>query len=60
VPEVNEGFLKVGDETAALSGLYDDVINIELQVAPDLSFETELHTPLVGGPTFFSLNDIFT
>jgi hypothetical protein len=39
-----------GDEAATLPGLYDDVVNIDRQVVPDLPFETELHTPLVGGP----------
>jgi hypothetical protein len=50
VPEVSEGFFQVSDETATLSGLYDDVVNIDLQVAHYLSFEIELHTLLVGGP----------
>jgi hypothetical protein len=50
VPEVSKGFLKVNDKTATLLGLYDDVINIDLHVPRDLSLETELHTPLVGGP----------
>jgi hypothetical protein len=50
VPEVSKSFFQVGIETATLSGLYNDVINIDLQVAPDLSFEIELHTPLLGGP----------
>jgi hypothetical protein len=59
VPEAIKGFLKVGDETVALSGLHDDVIDIDFQVAPYLPFEIELHALLVGGPAFFSLNDIF-
>jgi hypothetical protein len=50
VPEVSEGFFQVGDEIATLACLYDDVVNIDLQVALDFCFETELHTPLVGGP----------
>jgi hypothetical protein len=29
-PEVVECFLEVGDETSALSGLYDDVVDIDL------------------------------
>ncbi len=48
--EVREGFFQVSDETAALPGLYDDVVDIDLQVVPDLPFKTGLHTPLVGGP----------
>jgi hypothetical protein len=50
VHEFIEGFFQVGDDTAALSGLHDDVIDIDLQVVPYFPFETELHTPLVGGP----------
>jgi hypothetical protein len=49
-PEVVEDFFQVGDEIAALSGLHDDVIDIDLQVAPYLPFEAELHTLLVCGP----------
>jgi hypothetical protein len=49
-PEAVEGFFQVGDETTALLGLHDDVINVDLQVAPHLPFEAELHTPLVCGP----------
>jgi hypothetical protein len=49
-PMVSEGFFWVNDETAALPGFHDDVIDIDLQVVPDLPFETGLHTPLVGGP----------
>jgi hypothetical protein len=59
-PVVSKGFFQVDDEIAALSCLHDDIINIDLQVAPDLPFETRLHTPLVGGPAFFNPNDIFT
>jgi hypothetical protein len=44
VPEAVEGFFQVSDETAALSGLHDDVIDIDLQVVPYLPFEIELHT----------------
>jgi hypothetical protein len=43
VLEAIEGFCQVGDETAALSGLHDDVINIDFYVAPYLPFETKLH-----------------
>jgi hypothetical protein len=50
VPEVVEGFLQVSYETATLSGLHNDVIDINLQVVPYSPFEIELHTPLVGGP----------
>jgi hypothetical protein len=49
-PVAVEGFFQVGDETAAMSGLHDDVINIDPQFAPYLPFETELHTSLVCGP----------
>jgi hypothetical protein len=50
VPKVSEGFFQVSDEIATLVCLYNDVVNIDLQVAPDFYFKTELHTPLVGGP----------
>jgi hypothetical protein len=30
VPKVIEGFFQVDDETTALSGLHDDIINIDL------------------------------
>jgi hypothetical protein len=49
-PEAVEGFFQVGDGIGALSGLHDDVIDIDLQVAPYLPFEAELHTLLVCGP----------
>jgi hypothetical protein len=58
--QVSEGFLQVGDETAALLGLYNDVVDVDLQVLPDLPLKTRLHTLLVGGPTFFNPNGIFT
>jgi hypothetical protein len=48
--EVVEGFLQVGNEVAALSRLRDDVIDVDVQVAPYLLFEAELHTPLVRSP----------
>jgi hypothetical protein len=54
VPGAVEGFFQVGNETAALSGFHDDVIDIDLQVAAYLPFKGELHTP------FLSMNDIFT
>jgi hypothetical protein len=48
--KVGEGLPLVKDETTTLPGLYKDVIDVELQVAPDLSLKIGLHTPLVGGP----------
>jgi hypothetical protein len=48
--EAVESFFQVGDETTTLSGLHDNVIDIDLHVAPYLPFETKLHTPLVCGP----------
>jgi hypothetical protein len=47
---VTEGFFQVDDETAALPGLHDDVIDIDLQVVPNLPFKIGLHTQLVGDP----------
>jgi hypothetical protein len=49
-PKVVEGFFQVGDEATTLLRLHDDVVDINLQVAPYLPFEAELHTPLVSGP----------
>ncbi len=49
-PEVSEGFFQVGDETAALLGLHDDVVDIDLQVVSYLLFEATLHTSLVCSP----------
>jgi hypothetical protein len=45
-----EGFLQVDDEAAALLGCHNDVISIDLQVAPYLPLEAELHTLLICGP----------
>jgi hypothetical protein len=45
-----ECLFKVGNEGTPLSRFYDDVINIDLQVAPYLPFEIELHTSLVCSP----------
>jgi hypothetical protein len=45
-----EGFLQVDNEAAALLGCHNDVISIDLQVAPYLPLEAELHTPLICGP----------
>jgi hypothetical protein len=50
MPEVGKGFLQVEDEAAALPGLHDNVIDVDLQIAPDLPLKAGLHTPLVGGP----------
>jgi hypothetical protein len=50
MPEIVEGFLRVEDEATALLGLYNDVVNVDLQIMPDLFLKTGLHTPLVGGP----------
>jgi hypothetical protein len=50
VPEVGKGLFQVGDETTSLSGLHNDDVDVDLQVAPDLPFETGLHTLLVGSP----------
>jgi hypothetical protein len=50
LPEVVEGFLQVSDEVVALSRFHDDIVDIDLQVAPYLSLEVELHIPLVCGP----------
>jgi hypothetical protein len=49
MPEVIKGYFWVGNETIALSGFHDYIINVDLHIAPDLSFETGLHTLLVGG-----------
>jgi hypothetical protein len=59
-PKVVEGFFQVRNEVVALFRLYDDVVDIDLLVAPYLPFEAELHAPLVYSPRVFSLNDIFT
>jgi hypothetical protein len=48
--EVGEDFLQVEDEVTNLSGLYDDVINVDFQIVPNLPLKIGLHTPLVGGP----------
>jgi hypothetical protein len=48
--EVVESFFWVDNEAAALSRFYDDVVDIDLQVAPYWTFEVELHTPLVCSP----------
>jgi hypothetical protein len=58
-PEVGEGFLYVEDKITTLLGLHDDVIDVDPQVAPDLSLKAGLHTPLLGGPAFFNSNGIF-
>jgi hypothetical protein len=49
-PEVFQGFFQVSNKVVALSGFHNDVVDIDLQVVTFLPFETELHTPLVGGP----------
>jgi hypothetical protein len=36
--EVSEGFFQVGDDTTALLGLHNDVIDVDFQVAPDFPF----------------------
>jgi hypothetical protein len=48
--EVGEGLFQVGEGAIALPGFYDDVIDVDLQIAPDLSLKAGLHTPLVGAP----------
>jgi hypothetical protein len=50
LPEVVEGFLQIGDEVAALSGLDHDVIDINLKFMPYLLFEAKLYTQLVCSP----------
>jgi hypothetical protein len=40
----------VSNEVVTLSGFHDDVVDIDLQVAPYLPIKTELDTPLVSGP----------
>jgi hypothetical protein len=57
--EVSEGFFQVSDETTALPGLHDDVVDVDLQVVPDLPLERGLHTPLLGGPHVLNPNGIF-
>jgi hypothetical protein len=53
LPKVVEGFFQVGNEAVALLRLYDDVVDIDLLVAPYLPFEAELHAPLVYSPRVF-------
>jgi hypothetical protein len=60
MPEVDEGLFQVGDEAIALLGFYDDVINVDLQIAPNLALKVGLHTLLVRGPAFFNPSGIFT
>jgi hypothetical protein len=48
--EVVEGFFYVRDEVVTLSRFCDDVIDIDLKVAPCLLLEADLHTPLVCSP----------
>jgi hypothetical protein len=50
LPKVVKGFLQVGDEATTLLRPHDDVVDIDLQVAPYLPFEVEMHTPPVCGP----------
>jgi hypothetical protein len=49
-PEDFEGFFQVSYEGATLSGFHEDVIDVDIQIAPYLPFETEMHTSLVAGP----------
>jgi hypothetical protein len=58
--EVCKGFLQVIDEAIAMPSPYNDVINVDLQITPNLSLETGLHALLVGSPAFSNPNDIFT
>jgi hypothetical protein len=50
MPNVGEGFFQVKDKTTVVPGLHNEVIDVDLQVAPNLSLEVGLHTPLVGVP----------
>jgi hypothetical protein len=46
--EVFEDFSHVVDERGGVSGLDDDVIDINLDILSNLLFEVCLHTPLIG------------
>jgi hypothetical protein len=50
VPKVVECFFQVSNEAIALSGFYNDVVDIDVQVVMYLLFEVEQHTSLVCGP----------
>jgi hypothetical protein len=50
MPEVGKDFLQVEDEATVLLGIYDDAIDLDFQIVPDLSLKIGLHTTLVGGP----------
>jgi hypothetical protein len=47
---VVEGFLQVGYEVAANSRFYNDVIDIDLRIAPYSLFEAKMQTSLVSSP----------
>ena len=46
--EVVEGFSQVVDERGGVSGLDDDVVDIDLDIPTNLLPEAGLHTPLIG------------
>jgi hypothetical protein len=58
--KVCEGFLQVVVEAITSPCIYNDVINIDCQITPNLSLETGLYAPLVGSPHIFNSNDILT
>jgi hypothetical protein len=51
--KVIEGFFQIGDETTALSRLYHDVVDVDLEVMPYLLFEAKMHKPLICSPHIF-------
>jgi hypothetical protein len=48
--EVGERFFQVDDEVVGSFLLYNDVVNVDLFVAPDLVSEALEHTPFVRSP----------
>jgi hypothetical protein len=48
--EVIEGFFQIGDEAAALSGFYHNVIDVDLEVTPYLLIVAKLHASMICRP----------
>jgi hypothetical protein len=47
--EVGKGFSQIFEQTVSLRGFYNDVVDVDFDIAADLLLQACLHTPLIGG-----------
>jgi hypothetical protein len=54
--EIGEGFTQIVEQAIYFSGLDDDVVDVDFDVAAYLLLQAGLHAPLIGGSSILQAN----